>query len=118
MQTKTLLKAVLEDLDDLKALNVSSLDVHDFTSVTDYMVIATGNSNRHVRSLAENILRNMKERHVPVLGTECDHDCEWALVDLGDVVVHIMQARTREFYQLERLWSPSHAQSYAKALNS
>lgn len=109
MQTKELLNAVLKDLSDLKAINVHPLDVHHITSITDYMVIATGNSSRHVRAIAENLIRHMKERHVPPFSIEGDSDNEWVLVDLGDVVVHIMQPRTRDFYNLEKLWSSSHS---------
>ena len=105
MQKNILLKAVINELDDCKAINICSLDVRSLTSVTDHMVIVTGNSRRHVLSIAQNLIRTMKDRQIQPLGMECDLGCEWALVDLGDIVVHIMQQQTRDFYQLEKLWS-------------
>lgn len=106
MQKNDLLKVVLNDLSDLKASNVIPLDVHQSTPLTDYMVIATGNSSRHVKAIAENLVHKMKERHQSPFSVEGDLENEWVLVDLGDVVVHIMQQRTREFYHLEKLWAP------------
>jgi ribosome-associated protein len=110
---KVLLENVLHDLDDIKAVNVKFFDVHKFTTIADYMVVATGTSSRHVNAIANNLIRKMKERHILALGIECDRACEWALVDLGSVVVHVMQANTREFYQLEKLWSPMERQGKA-----
>ncbi len=109
MQKNDLLKVVLNDLSDLKASNVIPLDVHQSTPLTDYMVIATGNSSRHVKAIAENLVHKMKERHQSPFNVEGDLENEWVLVDLGDVVVHIMQQRTREFYHLEKLWAPRHS---------
>ncbi len=106
MRTDELLRFTLNDLSDLKALNVRPLDVHSFSPVADYMIIATGNSSRHVRAIADNLLRKMKERSVHVGSIEADEDDEWVLVDLGDIVVHIMQQQTRDFYNLEKLWTP------------
>lgn len=105
MQTNELLNAVLNDLSDLKALNVNPLDVRHLTSITDYMVIASGTSSRHVHSIADNLIHKMKERAITPNGIENDSDDEWVLVDLGDVVVHIMQPRTRDYYNLEKLWT-------------
>lgn len=106
MQTTELLTAVLSDLGDFKAINVTPLDVRYISTVTDFMVVATGNSSKHVRAIAENLIYQMKERHILPLGIEGDSHDEWVLVDLGDVVVHIMQQRAREFYNLEKLWTP------------
>ncbi|MFI4937267.1 MAG: ribosome silencing factor [Candidatus Berkiellales bacterium] len=107
MQTTALLKAVLEDLSDLKAIDICPLDVHLLTPITDYMIIASGTSSRHVSAIANNLVHKMKERHVKPLGIQGDRGAEWVLVDLGDIVVHIMQPQTRDFYQLEKLWSTS-----------
>jgi ribosome-associated protein len=109
MQTKTLLKTVLDDLSNLKAIHVVPLDVHQLTSVTDYMVIASGNSSRHVGAIAEHLVEDMKTRGITPLGIEADPNNEWVLVDLGDIVVHVMQPQTRDFYQLEKLWSEAHS---------
>lgn len=104
MQLEKMKQQVLAALDDLKAKDVVLLDVTDATSVTDYMIIASGTSSRQVVALAQHLVDEMKEQGVPVLGIEGKEVGEWVLVDLGDVVVHIMQPQTREFYELEKLW--------------
>jgi len=103
-ETLALKKQVLWALEDLKAVNVVELDVADMTDVTDFMVIASGNSNRHVKSLAENVRMEAKKSGVQPIGTEGEDAGEWILVDFGDVVVHVMLPATRDFYDLERLW--------------
>ena len=102
------IKALAYDaLDDLKGKNITSLDVREMTDVTDYMLICTGTSNRHVKSLADNVAMELKKQGNPALGIEGMDQAttEWALVDFGDVVVHVMLPETRDFYDLERLWS-------------
>src|SRR5215470_17166420 len=96
--------AVTAALDDMKAVNVRVLDVRGLTDIADTMVIASGNSDRHVRSIAERVVEKAKAAGFRPLGTEGERDGEWVLVDLQDVVVHVMLPRVREFYGLERLW--------------
>lgn len=104
MQNEELVQVVLDALEELKAKDVTSIDVRGKTSVTDFMVIASGTSSRHVKSLAEIVLEKVKEQGVRPIGSEGLDGGEWALLDLGDVVVHVMQVPTRQFYDLERLW--------------
>ncbi len=106
MKAEKIKDLALEALDDLKAKDIITLDVREMTDVTDYMVICTGTSNRHVKSLAENVALDLKHKGCQPMGIEgVDHSSEWALVDFGEVVVHVMLPDTREFYDLERLWS-------------
>ncbi len=105
MKSNKLLQQIQESLEDLKAQDISVLDVQSLTDVADYMVIATGTSNRHVKSLAEHVALEAKKAKSPALGIEGDDVSEWVLVDFGDIVVHIMQPSIREFYDLESLWS-------------
>ncbi|AKH20922.1 ribosome silencing factor [Sedimenticola thiotaurini] len=104
MQIDELRDLILKILDDMKALDVKVLDVRGRTSITDLMIIASGTSNRHVTSIAETIAFQAKEAGEPPLGVEGLKEGEWVLVDLNGVVVHIMQTKVRDFYQLERLW--------------
>ncbi len=105
MQTETLKKTAIEALEDLKGTDITELDVRDMTSVTDVMIIASGTSDRHVKSLADAVVMACKKGGVVPLGVEGEREGEWVLVDLGDVVVHVMQPRIREFYALEKLWT-------------
>lgn len=111
MQAKQLENLVMDALNEMKAVDVRTLDVHDRSSFTDLMVIASGTSNRHVRSLADNVVKRAKEQGVTPLGMEGEREGEWILVDLGDVVVHVMQPQVRDFYNLEKLWAPGQAES-------
>ncbi len=96
-------------LDDAKAMDIQVIDVSGMTAITDRMIIASGRSNRQVRSLAEKLIASAKEQGVRPLGVEEDKG-EWVLVDLGDVIAHLMHPTTRAYYQLEKLWSEEHQQ--------
>jgi ribosome-associated protein len=104
MKTPILTKLAVAALEDLKAQDIRVLDVKHVTTVTDAMIVCTGTSNRHVKSLAQNVVDKAKENGVRPLGVEGLDQGEWALVDLNGVVVHVMQAQARVFYQLEKLW--------------
>jgi len=110
MQAEKLLAIVTKVLDDRKAENIVTIDVIGKTSFTDYMVIATGISARHSKALCEYVTLELKDQGVMPLGVEGGQDSEWVLVDLGDVILHVMTAQSREFYQLEKLWSVENAQ--------
>ncbi|WP_019867663.1 ribosome silencing factor [Methylovulum miyakonense] len=105
MQTEELLKIVQTVLDERKGQYITTLDVRGKTSFTDYMVLVTGTSGRHLKSLCEHVAIAAKEQGCVPLGMEGDLGSDWILLDLGDVIVHAMTAQTREFYQLEKLWS-------------
>jgi ribosome-associated protein len=105
MQAESLRDLVLSVLDDMKAVDVHVVDVRGVSSVTDIILIASGNSDRHVRAIAGEVARKTKQAGVQPLGIEGEDTCEWVLVDLGDVVLHVMLPRVRDFYQLEKLWS-------------
>ena len=92
-------------LDDAKALDITRIDVRDLTTITDYMIMATGNSRIHTRALADTLVEKMKEQGRPITGVEGLPAADWVLVDLGSVVVHIMLAQVRAHYDLEELWN-------------
>jgi len=105
MQVEELLKLVETELDERKAHHIKVLDVREKSSITDYMVVATATSSRHAQSLCENVVEKVKENGMQPLGVEGQPGSDWVLLDLGDVVVHVMTGHAREFYQLEKLWS-------------
>ncbi|MEW8690088.1 MAG: ribosome silencing factor [Candidatus Thiodiazotropha endolucinida] len=118
MQIEELRDVVLQALDDMKAKDVVVLDVRGKTSITDIMVVASGTSDRHVKSIAQTVAFNAKQAGEAPLGTEGMEDGEWALVDLNGVVVHVMQPKVRDFYHLERLWSLDEPDNPAQKLKS
>jgi ribosome-associated protein len=112
-RVSALQQAVTTALDDMKAANVKVLDVRGLTDIADTMVIASGNSDRHVRSIAERVVEKAKAIGRRPIGTEGERDGEWVLVDLQDLIVHVMLPRVREFYGLEHLWESSAGEALA-----
>jgi len=110
---RPLVQVVEGALDEMKAVNVRVLDVHKLTDIADTMIIASGNSDRHVRSIADRIVEHAKKAGFRPMGVEGERDGEWVLVDLQDIIVHIMLPRVREFYRLESLWDISAARREA-----
>lgn len=111
MQTEQIKELVVNALEDMKAKDITLLDVHQRTSVTDWMVIATGTSSRHVTAAAANVEEKAKHAGLKPAGTEGRSASDWVLIDLVDVVVHVMTDQARHFYDLERLWGePSSSQ--------
>ncbi len=112
---KPVLKNVVVDaLDDMKALDVKLLDVRGLTDIADYMVIASGTSDRHVRSVAQRVVEKTKEAGFRPHGVEGQQDGDWVLIDLSEMIVHVMLPRVREFYGLEKLWDMSLAKRAAR----
>lgn len=105
MESEQFAQFVVATLDDLKAVNTVVIDVTALTDVTDYMVITSGTSNRHVKSLASHVSVEAKKHDMAPIGMEGEDAGEWVLVDFGDVLVHVMLPATRDYYDLERLWT-------------
>jgi len=104
MQSEQLKDVVVEALEEIKAKDIVVLDVHKLTSITDIMVVASGTSSRQVKALADNVVEKAKAAGCRPLSIEGEREGEWILVDLADVVVHVMLPSIRDFYQLEKLW--------------
>ncbi|MGH8501306.1 MAG: ribosome silencing factor [Gammaproteobacteria bacterium] len=104
MEIENLQQLVVAALGDLKAQDIRVIDVRDKTPITDLMVIASGTSDRHVKALADSVIARAKQAGVQPLGIEGAREAEWVLVDLNDIIVHVMLPRVRDFYNLERLW--------------
>jgi ribosome-associated protein len=114
-QADKLKSVVIDALADMKALEVKVLDVRGLTDIADYMVIASGTSDRHVRSVAERVVERTKEAGFRPHGVEGQQDSEWVLIDLNDMIVHVMLPRVREFYGLEKLWDMTATKRAARA---
>ncbi|MDB2330748.1 ribosome silencing factor [Alteromonas sp. A079] len=105
MESQQLKQFVLDKIDDMKGRDIVELNVQGKSTITDLMIICSGNSKRHVSSIAENVMVEAKNAGNPPISTEGKDTGEWVLVDFGDIVLHVMQDETRDFYQLEKLWS-------------
>ena len=103
---KQLKETILNSLEDIKAVNPVAIDVKNISSLTDFMVIASGTSNRHLAAMSERVLEGLKENNVSGIRIEGQGGDEWLLVDAGDVIIHLMSHDAREFYDLESLWDP------------
>lgn len=103
-------KLIVDALEDLKGQKIVELDVRQMTDIMDHLIIVNGTSNRHVKSLANNVIEELKSAGHRPIGVEGFEAGEWVLVDYGDTVVHVMLEATRDFYELEKLWSkvPAH----------
>jgi ribosome-associated protein len=104
LNSEQLLDFALDKVDDMKARDIVKLDVKDISSVTDYLIVCSGNSKRHVQSIADHVAKESRHAGEEPIGQEGQDVGEWVLVDLGDVVVHVMQDQTRSLYDLEKLW--------------
>lgn len=102
-----LLKQLLQFLEDIHAIDITVIDVREQTTITDFMVICSGRSSRHVKAIAEHIIEHMKASGMPALSSNGLDSGDWALIDFGDFVVHVMQPESRAFYHLEALWGHS-----------
>jgi ribosome-associated protein len=115
-QSLSSLKSVVVDaLADMKALDVKVLDVRELTDIADFMVIASGTSDRHVRSVAQRVVEKTKEAGFRPHGVEGQQDSDWVLIDLNEMIVHVMLPRVREFYGLEKLWDMTATKRAARA---
>ena len=110
MDTNRLTDILVDALDDLKAQDTQVIDVKHLTSIADFMIFTSGRSNRQVKSLADKVIETAKQLNLPLLGKEGAEQAEWVLVDLGDIIIHIMQPSTRTYYQLEKLWTTENRQ--------
>ncbi|MBP8173175.1 MAG: ribosome silencing factor [Aeromonadaceae bacterium] len=113
MQGQTLHTFIVDKIDDLKGRDIVVLDVRGKSSITDCMIICSGNSNRHVCSIADHVAEELRHAGLQPLGIEGEAEGEWVLVDMGDVIVHVMQDDTRALYQLEKLWSGNFTEAAA-----
>ncbi|MDC0422930.1 ribosome silencing factor [Methylophilaceae bacterium] len=104
---KNIQKIIILALEDIKAFDIISIDVKKLTSVADFMIIASASSSRQTKALARNVVEKIKEIGIEVIGIEGDQEGDWVLVDVGDIIVHIMTPPTRAYYNLEELWSGS-----------
>ncbi|WP_440616273.1 ribosome silencing factor [Cysteiniphilum sp. 6C5] len=104
METKEILDLAVNALEDVKAEDITVMNVEHLTELMSYVVVCTANSGTHAKALASNLEMTAKKNNVTILGIEGEVKSDWVLVDLADIVVHIMKAETREFYQLEKLW--------------
>lgn len=110
--------AVVDAIEDIKGFDISVMDVREMTSLASYMIVASASSSRQTKAIANNVLEKLKELGVNARGTEGEREGEWVLVDLGDIIVHIMLPTTRAYYNLEQLWGAAEGTRSASASNT
>lgn len=113
MDLEAMKLAVVDALEDIKAFDITVMDVRKLTSLTNYMIVASGNSSRQCKAIADNVREKLKEKGFDIRGTEGEKDGEWVLVDLDDIVVHIMIPTSRAYYNLEQLWGEAESRRNA-----
>ena len=113
MNLEKMQELVVNSLEDMKAQEISVLDVRERSTMTDLMIIATGNSTRHVKSIAGNLIKDIKAVNMLPIGSEGEDNGEWVLVDLNEIIVHVMQRDVRDFYNLEKIWVDDESQDQA-----
>ena len=104
--TISLKNKIIESLEDIKAVNPVAINVKNISSLTDFMIIASGTSNRHIKAISEKVIDGLKKNKIKEVKVEGQGGDDWVLVDAGDVIVHLMSSEAREFYDLESLWDP------------
>jgi len=107
--------AVVDAIEDIKGFDISVMDVRELTSVASYMIVASASSSRQTKAIANNVLEKLKALGVEARGTEGEREGEWVLVDLGEIVVHVMLPTTRAYYNLEQLWGAAEGTRSASA---
>jgi ribosome-associated protein len=117
MTPDELSELIVATLEELKASNIQVLDVSTLTSITDFMIIASGRSSRQVKALADKVVEKVKTAGIPLLGIEGEQQAEWILVDVGDVIIHVMQPSIRAYYQLEKLWDIQEQSKGSSSIN-
>jgi ribosome-associated protein len=105
----TMKTAVIDALEDIKGFDIAVMDVRKLTNMTSYMIVASATSSRQAKAMGDNVREKMKEKNYTIRGTEGEKEGEWVLVDLNDIVVHIMVPATRAYYNLEQLWGDAEA---------
>jgi len=115
LELETLQKLIVDTLEDIKAIDIVTLDVRELTSITDFMIICSGNSSRHVKAISNSVVRALKANKHRPQGIEGESTSEWILIDAGDAIIHVMLPKSREFYNLESLWN---AEAFAQAESS
>ena len=108
---ETMKQAVIDAIEDIKGFDISVMDVRKLTSLTNYMIVASATSTRQAKAIADNVREKIKEKGYNIRGTEGEKEGEWVLVDLDDIVVHIMVPATRAYYNLEQLWGATEGRS-------